>query len=57
MSKDLITTIIGFVGAAVVAADTYMKSQTTGEFGLSFIIGLAGAVLIALFGYWSKKGE
>jgi len=57
MSKDLITTVIGFVGAAVVAADTYMKSQTTGEFGLSFIIGLAGAVLIALFGYWSKKGE
>ena len=57
MSKDLLTTIVGLMGAGALAAKEYLASQTTGEFGISFFIGLGGAVLIAVFGFWSKKGE
>ena len=57
MSKDLLTTIIGIVGAAAIAAKEYLTADVSGVFGLSFYIGMGGAVLVAVFGYWSKKGE
>lgn len=59
MSKDLLTTVIGFVGAAVVAANEYLTVQTGAEdYGsIQFWIGMGSAVMIALFGKWAKKGE
>ena len=57
MSKDLLTTIIGGIGAVALAAQTYMSAHAADVYGLSFFVGLGGAVLIAVFGYWSKKGE
>ena len=58
MNKDLLTTIIGFAGAAVVAANEYLTVQAGVEdYGsIQFWIGMGSAVLVALFGYWSKKG-
>ena len=59
MSKDLLYTITGVLGAAAVAAKEYLAVQSgTEEFGSwQFYIGLGSAVLVAVFGYWSKKGE
>lgn len=55
MNKDLLTTIIGMVGAAALAAKEYLATQATGQWDLNNWIGMGGAVLVALFGYWSKK--
>lgn len=59
MSKDLLTTIIGFVTAAGVAAKEYLAIQNgTEDFGsMTFWVGMGSAVLVALFGKWAKKGE
>jgi len=57
MNKDLLTTIIGCLGAAALGAKEYMATQATGEFSMQNWIGMAGAVLIAVFGYWAKKDE
>lgn len=57
MNKDLLTTIIGALGAATLAAKEYLSTQATGEWSLANWIGMGGAVLVAVFGYWSKKGE
>ena len=59
MSKDLLTTIIGFLGAATIAANEYLQTQAGTESfgGVSWWIGMGSAVLVAVFGKWSKKGE
>lgn len=57
MSKDLLTTIIGMMMAATLAAKEYLDMQATGEWSLHNWIGMAGAVIVALFGYWSKRGK
>lgn len=59
MSKDLLTTIIGFAGAAIVSAKEYLDVQagTTDYGSLTFWIGMGSAVLMAVFGKWAKKGE
>lgn len=59
MSKDLLTTIIGMVGAGMVGAKEYLAVQSgQEEFGsISFWVGMGSAVLVAVFGYWSKRGE
>lgn len=55
MNKDLLTTIIGMFSAAALAAKEYLNTQATGQWDLQNWIGMGGAVLVALFGYWSKK--
>ena len=57
ISKDLLTTIIGGVLAAGLAAKEYIASNSLVDLGLNFWVGIAGAVGVAVFGYWSKKGE
>lgn len=59
MSKDLLTTIVGFAGAAVVSVNEYLTVQSGSEdYGsIQFWIGMGSAVMLALFGKWSKKGE
>ena len=57
MNKDLLTTIMGVGMAALTAAKEYMAVQGgTEEFGSwQFWVGMGSAVLVAVFGYWSKK--
>lgn len=59
MSKDLLTTVIGVVSAGMIAAKEYLAVQAGQEDvgGMQFWIGMGSAVLVAVFGYWSKKGE
>lgn len=59
MNKDLLTTVIGLAGAAIVAAKEYLAVQSgTEDYGsLTFWIGMGSAMLLAVFGKWSKKGE
>ncbi len=57
MSKDLLTTIVGVLGAAALAAKEYLATQAGGEWSLTNWVGMVGAVMVAVFGYWSKKGE
>lgn len=55
MNKDLLTTLIGMLGAAGLAAKEYLDTQATGEWTMANWIGMGGAVLVALFGYWAKR--
>lgn len=59
MSKDLLLTITGVLSAAVIGAKEYVAVQNGTEDVTSwqFYVGMASAVLVAVFGYWSKKGE
>lgn len=59
MNKDLLTTIVGLVSAAVIAAKEYLAVQSgTEDFGsMTFWIGMGSAMLVAVFGTWAKKGE
>lgn len=59
MSKDVLTTSVGVVGAMVIAAKEYlaMQSGSEGLMDWQFWVGMGSAVLIAAFGYWAKKGE
>ncbi len=57
MNKDLLTTILGVAGAAVVGAKEYLEiSAGQDEIGsMKFWVSFGSAVLVAVFGYWSKK--
>jgi uncharacterized membrane protein len=59
MSKDVLTTVIGMIMAAAVGAKEYVAMQNGTEDVTSwqFLVGMASAVLVAVFGYWSKRGE
>ena len=57
ISKDLLTTILGGILAASLAAKEYIASNSLVDIGLNFWVGIVGAVGVAVFGYWSKKGE
>ena len=57
MNKDLLTTIIGMCGAAALAAKEYVEVQAVGEWSMTNWIGMIGAVLVAVFGFWAKKEE
>ena len=56
MNSDTTTTIIGFIVAAGTAAQGYMSAPAGSEFGSAqFWIGMATAVGVACWGYWTNK--
>ena len=59
MTKDLMHTIIGYVMAAMLALDTYYnKLQGDADvMSVTVIVGALGAVVMAVYGKWAKKGD
>lgn len=57
MNKDLMTTVVGVAMAGLTAAKEYVAvSNGTEDFGSwQFYVGMASAVLVGVFGFWSKK--
>lgn len=56
MSKDRITTILGMLVGGLLAAKSYI--ETSGDMsGVQLWMGLAMAVGVALWGYYSKDRE
>ena len=54
MKADKITTIVGAVGAGVVAAEPILNS-VAGSLHSSDYFNVIGAALIAIFGYFTNK--
>ena len=53
--KDLLTSIIGYTGAAVASATPILNGVQTGSLHQADWIGLITAVLFGLLGHFTKK--
>lgn len=56
MSKDFITTISGLLAAIGMAMGNYAQ-QNPDLSGVGFYIGMAGAVAMVVWGYFTNKAD
>ena len=58
MNSDTVTTVVGFIVAASVAAQGYLAAPQGAELGSAqFWIGMVTAMGTAVWGYWTNKNR
>ena len=56
MNSDTLTSVFGFMAAIGVAAQGYLSAPQGAPFGSAqFWVGMATAVGVACWGYWTNK--